>query len=219
MLTGPSVPPQSGGKAKQLVILLHGLGASGDDLIGLVPAWAPLLPHAFFAAPHAPAPCDMAPPGYGHSFQWFTLREWTPAQMLAGARDAAEILNEFIDKTMQACGVAAAQTALVGFSQGTMMALHVALRRAEPLAGVLGYSGALLGSEVLAAEVKSKPPVFLVHGALDTVVPYPAMSYASAHLRQAGIDVQNLTCPMLGHGIDDAGIKAGGDFLKKVLGG
>ena len=131
-LDGPRQGPASGGTAKQLVILLHGLGADGNDLIGLAPHWADILPYAAFVSPNAPYPCDMAPMGY----QWFSVQDRSPEAMLAGVRMAAPALDAFIDRELAQSGLPASQVALVGFSQGTMMSLYVAPRRAAELAGV-----------------------------------------------------------------------------------
>ena len=144
-LSGPSRPPASGGKPSRLVILLHGLGADGNDLIGLAPYWAPMLPEAEFLSPNAPFPCDMAPYGY----QWFSSQDRNPAAVLAGVRAAAPILDAFIDEALAARGLGDGDLALVGFSQGTMMSLFVGLRRAQPAAGIVGFSGRLLAPELL----------------------------------------------------------------------
>ena len=125
-LSGPSRPPASGGKPSRLVVLLHGLGADGNDLIGLAPYWASLLPEAEFLSPNAPFPCDMAPYGY----QWFSAQDRSPAAVLAGVRAAAPMLDAFIDEALAERGLGDGELALVGFSQGTMMSLFVGLRRA-----------------------------------------------------------------------------------------
>ena len=133
-LSGPSRPPASGGRPSRLVILLHGLGADGNDLIGLAPYWAPQLPTAEFVAPNAPFPCDMAPYGY----QWFSAQDRSPAAVLAGVRAAAPLLDDFIDDALAERALDDGDLALVGFSQGTMMSLFVGLRRAKPAAGIVG---------------------------------------------------------------------------------
>jgi phospholipase/carboxylesterase len=130
---------------------------------------------------------------------------------------AAPYLDEFIDHILSTRNLPPEKVALVGFSQGTMMALYVAPRRAKPLAGILGYSGLLVGSETLAAEKKSAPPVLLVHGTMDQVVMYPVMEPSAEALRKAGLPVETFTCPGLGHGIDDRGLTEGLKFLKRVL--
>jgi phospholipase/carboxylesterase len=159
-LSGPSRPPVAGGKPRRLVILLHGLGADGNDLIGLQQYWGRLVPDAEFISPNAPFPCDMAPYGY----QWFSVQERTPPAVLAGVRAAAPILDAFIDEELRKRGLADGDMALVGFSQGTMMALYVGLRRATAPAGILGYSGRLIAADLLAGELLSRPRVLLVHG-------------------------------------------------------
>ena len=213
-LSGPSRPPSSGGKPRKLVILLHGVGANGDDLIGLAPYWAQALPDAEFLAPNAPYPCDMAPFGY----QWFSLLERSPAPMLAGIRGAAPILDGYIDEALRARGLSDADLALVGFSQGTMMSLHVAPRRKAPCAGVLGYSGALLGADLLAGEAVSKPDMLLIHGDADEVVPVGALPAAERALKSCGFAVSTIIRPDIGHGIDPQGIALGAAFLKEKLG-
>src|SRR3954468_19804777 len=214
-LSGPSRPPVSGGKPKQLVILLHGLGADGDDLIGLQQYWARVLPEAEFISPNAPFPCDMAPYGY----QWFSVQDRTPASMLAGVRAATPSLDAFIDEELQKRDLTAGDAALVGFSQGTMMSLFVGLRRAAPVTGILGYSGRLIAPELLASELRSRPPVLLVHGTDDPVVPFDSMEGAEAALRQAGVPIETLACVGIEHAIDPEGLERGGRFLRDVLSG
>ncbi len=213
-LSGPAHKPAGGGKPRRLVVLLHGLGADGNDLIGLAPYWAPLLPEAEFVAPDAPFPCDMAPVGR----QWFSLQDRSPAAILAGVRAAAPMLDAFIDASLAARGLGDEALALVGFSQGTMMSLHVGLRRAKPCAGIVGYSGALIGADALGQEIRARPPVLLVHGDADEVVPPQALPQAVRALESAGVAVASLVSPGLGHGIDEAGLRRGGAFLREAFG-
>jgi len=214
-LSGPSRPPASGGKPRRLVILLHGLGADGNDLIGLAPYWARLLPDAEFLSPNAPFPCDMAPYGY----QWFSSQDRSPEAVLGGVRAAAPILDAFIDEALEQRGLGSGELALVGFSQGTMMSLFVGLRRAEPVAGIVGFSGRLLAPELLASELRSRPPILLVHGTEDPLVPYSSLAAAETTLKAAGVPVETVTSFGIGHSIDDQGLRRGGQFLKKVLSG
>jgi phospholipase/carboxylesterase len=214
-LSGPSRPPASGGKPRRLVILLHGLGADGNDLIGLAPYWARLLPDAEFLSPNAPFPCDMAPYGY----QWFSSQDRSPEAVLGGVRAAAPILDAFIDEALEQRGLGSGELALVGFSQGTMMSLFVGLRRAEPVAGIVGFSGRLLAPELLASELRSRPPILLVHGTEDPLVPYSSLAAAETTLKAAGVPVETVTSVGIGHSIDDQGLRRGGQFLKKVLSG
>ncbi len=208
-LTGPTHAPASGGAPKQLIVLLHGLGADGADLIDLAPAVAQAFPEAVFLAPNAPEKCDMSPYGY----QWFSLQNRDPAAMFAGATRAEPVLDAYLTEQQKAYGLTDAQTVLIGFSQGSMMALHVGLRRAAPLAGIVAFSGGLLGAEALPAHIRSKPPVCLIHGEQDMVVPFLAMSLAEKALNAADIRVESHARPMLGHGIDEVGLAAAVKFL------
>ena len=213
-LSGTSRPPLAGGKPRRLVILLHGLGADGNDLIGLQQYWGRLVPEAELVSPNAPFPCDMAPYGY----QWFSVQDRTPPAVLAGVRAAAPSLDAFIDEELQKRGLDEGDAALVGFSQGTMMSLFVCLRRPKPLAGILGYSGRLIAPEMLASELRSRPPVLLVHGTEDPLVPFQSMSDAETALKGAGVPVETLACVGTEHAIDPEGLERGGRFLRDVLG-
>ncbi len=212
-LDGPRLGPADGGPAKALVVMLHGVGADGNDLIGLAPMWASLLPGVAFVSPNAPEACDMAPYGY----QWFSLQDRRPAAMLAGVQAAAPVLNAFLDRELERLGLGPERLALVGFSQGTMTALYTAPRRPSAVAGVLGYSGALIGAETLAIEATARPPVMLVHGTADPIVPFGAMTAAEQALGAAGIPVESHARPGLAHGIDEDGLRLGVGFLKRVL--
>jgi len=213
-IDGPSHGPQSGGKPKQLVILLHGYGADGNDLIGLAPVLAPLMPDAVFHAPNAPYPCDGNPMG----FQWFPINRLDPASRLAGTRSAAPFVDAFLDDTMAKHGLDESRTVLVGFSQGTMMSLHVGLRRAKQLAGIVGFSGAFAGAETLKDELKSRPPVLLVHGDADEMLPHQLTEEAAVALRANGIEVAVHIAPGIGHGIDQSGLSHAARFLLHVFG-
>lgn len=212
-LSGPVRKPVGGAKPRRLVVLLHGLGADGNDLIGLAPYWAPLLPETEFVSPDAPFPCDMAP--YGR--QWFSFQDQSPVAVLAGIRAAATMLDAFLDEALAARGLDERDLALVGFSQGTMMSLYVGLRRPNAVAGIVGFSGALVGTDTLGEEIRSRPPVLLVHGDADEVVPFAALAAAAKNLRAAGVPVEELICRGVGHSIDEAGLRRGGAFLRRVL--
>ncbi len=196
-----------------MVILLHGLGANGADLIGLAQYWEQALPDTVFVSPDAPFPCDMAPVG----FQWFSLQDWSLESMLEGAETAAPILNDFINKMLEEFGIPDEKLALAGFSQGTMMSLYAAPRRAKRIAGVLGYSGALIGAEGLTGEGIHKIPVRLIHGDVDFVVPLQAYTLAKSSLEAAGFEVSGGITRGLSHSIDEDGIQSGAEFLSAIL--
>lgn len=213
-LDGPRAKPASGGAPKSLVVLLHGVGADGDDLIGLAPYLAPLLPDTEFLAPNGPYPCDMAPFGR----QWFSLQDRNPAVLGAGVAAAAPVLDAFLNDALKARNLDGSRLALLGFSQGTMMALQLGPRRAVSPAGIVGFSGALLAPERLAIETRSRPKTLLIHGDADPVVPFAALAIAEQALRVNRFPVETLVRPGLGHGIDDAGLHRAGAFLKGILG-
>lgn len=204
--------PASGGKAKSIVLLLHGYGSNGQDLIGLAPYWAPGLPDTVFVGIDAVEPCEM-----GFGYQWFSLQSRMQADMQRGAEAAAPVLNRYIDDLLKKYDLTDDRLALVGFSQGTMMSLYVAPRRPKPLAGVLGYSGSLLGGEALAGAGIQKTPIHLVHGDADPVVAVGAWHHAMKTLQEAGFKVEGSVTPGLEHSIDDRGLTDGLAFLRRVL--
>ncbi len=201
------------GKPQQLVVFLHGVGANGEDLIDLGRMWQPVLPHCAFVSPDGAEAYDMAPFGR----QWFSLRDRTPGVMQAGIEKTRPILDSYIDSLMKEFALPASKVALVGFSQGTMMSLYLAPRRTEQLAGVLAYSGALFGAETLHQEIKTKPPICLVHGLNDEVVPAGASRMAQQVLQKEGIAAELHMREHLGHGIDDVGLKLGAAFLQRIF--
>lgn len=205
--------PLAAGKPHQLVVLLHGLGSDGQDLIGLAPMLAQGLPNTLFISPDAPFPCDMAPMGH----QWFSLQEWTEEAMLKGAEAVRPLVDNYLDNVLKSLGLNDSQMALVGFSQGAMTALYVAARRKNPCAGVLGYSGALLGGREMLQPHIHKLPTCLIHGDSDTVVPVSAWHQAMKHLQEADVPVEGAILPGLAHGIDDRAISSGLSFLKRIL--
>ncbi|MGE5148238.1 MAG: alpha/beta hydrolase [Candidatus Eiseniibacteriota bacterium] len=211
-LEGPSMRPASGGPAKALVVLLHGWGADGQDLIGLAPYFAQVLPDAAFVSPKGRFPCDT---GFGR--QWFSLSDRSPESLLAGARAAQGLIDGFLDDTLVALDLPPDRLALVGFSQGTMMSLFVALRRPEPVAAVVGYSGMLIAGED-DEDLVSRPPIMLVHGDADPVVSASAMPAAADYLGALGVPVETHLRRGLGHGIDPEGIALGARFLAGHLG-
>ena len=164
---GPELLPKTGNAPEHLVIFCHGLGADGNDLIGLSAFFSEILPEAAFVSPNAPFPCDMAPMGY----QWFSLQNRDESSMLNGVQTAAPILNQFIDQQLEKFNLTEDKAFLVGFSQGTMMSLYVAPRRQKPLAGIIGYSGRLIGGNDLKNNIRSYPPVLLINGDMDDLVP------------------------------------------------
>ena len=212
-MDGPRLHAKSG-KAKHLVVFLHGYGADGNDLIDLGQQWQDALPDAAFISPHAPEPCGMSPMGR----QWFPLTMRDPSERWRGVVSARAALDAFLDAELARLNLGPDRLALVGFSQGTMMALHVGLRRAKPPAAILGYSGELVGPEHL-AEATGKPPILLVHGDRDEVIPLDAVFSSSNALGKAEIGCQYHLSIGVGHGIDGGGLHHGGLFLARALTG
>ncbi len=214
-LNGPRLAPRSGA-AQQLIVFLHGYGADGNDLIDIGRAWQQYLPQAAFVSPHAPEPCGQAPVGR----QWFALTFHDPHERWTGVNKAAPALERFLDAELNRHKLPPSALALVGFSQGTMMALHVGLRRAAPPAAIVGYSGLFVvpedvDAETFVAEIKSRPPVLLVHGDRDDLIPPQALLQATQGLAALGLPVEWHLSAGIGHGIDAEGLRHGGEFLAR----
>ena len=207
-LTGPTAPPASGEPASALVVFLHGYGADGNDLISLSQIFSQVLPHAAFSAPHAPQAMGMG----GRA--WFPLTMRDPSEYERGVVSAAPSLDAYLDAELSRLGLADDRLALVGFSQGTMMALHVAYRRPSSIACVVGYSG-------LCATVEGGPlkpaPTILIHGTADEVVPPQMTMVAAQMLGGADIPVEFHMVPGLGHGIEETGLRMAADQLRRSL--
>jgi phospholipase/carboxylesterase len=205
------------GQGDSLVIFLHGYGADGSDLLGLADTLGPHLPGTVFVAPDAPERSTVNPMGY----QWFPIPwlDGSPEDLAAEAMARAVVeLNSFLDAMIAAEGVTPDQVVIVGFSQGTMMALHVAPRRDAPFAGVVGFSGRLMEPEALADEIVSRPPVLLIHGDGDDVVPPASLPAAAEALQGAGIDVYAHIMKGTGHGIAPDGLSVALAFIRQSLG-
>ena len=195
------------------MVFLHGYGADGNDLIGLGREWARELPHAAFVSPNAPDPCGMAPTGR----QWFDLSLGDMTLIANGVKQAAPALEEFLDAELKRRDLPAQSLALVGFSQGTMMALSVGRAHHFSPAAIVGYSGALASVEALPKEPGAGPAILLVHGDMDEVIPVDAMLMAREALAQAGLPVEWHVSQGIGHGIDGEGLRLGGAFLRQAF--
>jgi phospholipase/carboxylesterase len=213
MIDGLRVAPASGAAARALVILLHGYGSNGADLISLAPYWRDGLPGAAFVAPNAPEPCPGAPDGY----QWWPIMGPGRVANAVGVARAALMLNAFIDAELARLGLDESRLALVGFSQGAMMALQVGPARPRAPVGIVGYSGMLADPAALAA-APGRPPILLIHGEADPLIPLVSFAKAKAALVREGFSVESHVSAGLGHSIDAAGLALGGRFLARVLG-
>jgi phospholipase/carboxylesterase len=211
-LDGPRWGPASKGAPKQLVVLCHGLGADGHDLIDLAPSWSHALPDALFVSVDAPFPHDS---GFGR--QWWSVADRSPPVVEAGVRRAATFLNPFIDAELSRLGLPADAYALMGFSQGAMTVLFTGLRRGSTPRAILAFSGALIAPETLGKELANHAPVLLMHGEADDVVPAQRSRDTEAALRALSVPVEAVYVPRLGHGIDDTGISMGALTLQRVF--
>ncbi|PZQ18882.1 MAG: phospholipase [Ancylobacter novellus] len=211
-IDGPRLPPASGA-AKGLVVFLHGFGADGNDLIAIGSEWRKALPDVAFVSPHAPERCMAAPTGR----QWFPLTFRDPDERRRGVVAARPTLDAFLDAELARHNLTDDRMVLVGFSQGTMMALHAGLRRRNAPAGILGFSGMLVDPEALKPEATCKPPILLVHGDRDEVIPVDALFAAADGLAAAEIPVEWHLSPGLGHGIDGEGLRQGAAFVASAL--
>src|SRR5215204_3162049 len=217
-LDGPRLEPR-GGRARHLVVFLHGYGADGNDLIDIGRAWQQLLPDTAFVSPHAPRPCGQAPTGR----EWFPLTFREPNERWSGVNVAAPVLAGFLDAELARRKLPPSALALVGFSQGTMMALHAGLRRAVPPAAIVGYSGIFVlpdkaKPDAVLGEIKSRPPVLLIHGAQDDLIPAQALFQSAQALAALEVPVEWHLSEGIGHGIDQEGLRHGGAFLARRFG-
>jgi phospholipase/carboxylesterase len=211
-LDGPRIEPRSTPTA--LVVLLHGYGANGDDLIALGDAWSSRFPDAVFVAPNAP---EEIPGMYG-ALQWFPLTMRDPGEYGRGVATVQPLLDRFLDAELGRYRISPERLVLVGFSQGCMIALHVGLRRPTPPAAVVGLSGLLAGPEHLLT-IKVRPPILLIHGETDDLIPVDAMHIARELLANAGLLVEWHVRPRLGHGIDEIAQRLAADFIRSALHG
>jgi phospholipase/carboxylesterase len=199
-------------------VFLHGYGADGNDLIEIGQAWQNMLPYAAFVSPHAPRPCGQAPMGR----EWFPLTFRNPDERWDGVNAAAPVLEAFLDAELARHRLPPSALALVGFSQGTMMALHVGLRRAVAPAAIVGYSGMLVlkgdkDIEGYRPQVRARPPVLLIHGDADELIPAQALFHSSQALAALDVPVEWHISEGVGHGIDGEGLRHGGEFLARRL--
>ena len=215
-LTSVARRPASSGNADSLVIFLHGYGANGADLISLATVIETQLPNAAFASPDAPQECAGVPGGY----QWFPLTHDESEMMAAQVAffQAIDGLNSFIDEEAKRCWVSADRVVLFGFSQGTMMALHLAAARRRAVAGIVGFSGRLITEELIQDVSGDTPPILLVHGDRDEIIPYSNLESTEKALKAAGFSVHSHVSRDCGHGIAPDGLGAAIGFMKDKIG-
>jgi phospholipase/carboxylesterase len=192
---------------------MHGYGADGNDLLGLAEQWRAVLPEAAFVLPHAPEPFE----GASFGRQWFPLQGRTLEDHAHGVARAGAALDRAIDAELAAHGIDDSHLALGGFSQGAMLALHVGLHRKQQIAGILSYSGLLALAPGSLARLRPRPPILLVHGEEDQVIPVAALDAARATLQAAGFPVAAHRRAGLPHGIDPHGVELGAAFLRRIF--
>ena len=211
MIQGPGLLPQSGEKAKKLVVILHGYGSNGEDLLSLAPYWSEMMPETEFLAPNGPEVCESFPLGY----QWFGLKAFIPMFVREGLDAVRPMLKKYLLEELEKRSLTPADLAVVGFSQGAMVALDL-MYTLPGLSGIIGYSGGFYPSTE--SPIKAPhPEVLLVHGDMDMAVPYGFFMDAQKQLKNLGVHPQTLTCFGLGHSIDEEGLRVGLKFLKEVF--
>ncbi len=216
-LDGPRLAPKSG-TTRQLVVFVHGYGADGNDLINIGDDWRDALPDAAFVSPHAPRPCGQAPMGR----EWFPLTFRNPDERWNGVNMAAPGLDAFLDAELARHRLTPSALALVGFSQGTMLSLHVGLRRAQPLAAIVGYSGMLIlkgdsDVEGYKGQIRSVPPIWLAHGDRDDLIPVQALFHSTNALAAMEVPTEWHVEAGFSHEIGPEALRQGGDFLARRL--
>lgn len=215
-LSGSVFEPASKQPASSIVLLLHGYGANGEDLIGLAPPLSQALPDTVFLSPNAPFPCEGNPIG---GFQWFDVWQNEGKDRIKAVRHAAEIVKAYITAELKKRDLDLSRMVFLGFSQGTMLSLHLGLRLENPCSGIVGYSGRLELPELLEKEIRSRPPVMLIHGEEDPLLPVELMDAAETKLKANHVDISSFRRPGLGHGIDPEGLKLGAAFIRRCLAG
>jgi len=213
VLSGPKIISKPQDPVSKLVVFLHGYGSSGDDLIGLAEFWEHFLPSTIFISPNGPEKCDTYPIGY----QWYGIPDFTPANMRLGLDRIRPVLTEYLKSLLIQYKLSPQDLALIGFSQGGIVALEM-LFSLPNINSIISYSGAFF-PPTEKPTVQTSTNVMLVHGNMDTVVPYSAFFQAEQDLKSLGINVTSHTCPNIGHTIDTDGIHTGGHFLKQTLSG
>ncbi|MEF3365064.1 dienelactone hydrolase family protein [Methylocystis sp. 9N] len=211
IVEGPRIAALSCGKPAFLVVLLHGPGADGEAIVNQALNWAPTMPKADFLAAEAPFPAASG------GRQWFDTTDWSPAGLNDAIRAVGPLLDQFLDEALARRRLPDSHLALVGFSHGAMLALHVGLRRQNQMAALVAFSGALYDEETLQNEMRSKPPVLMIHGEEDPIVPFSAMTATKERLKAQGVPVKSMRRPGLGHEMDDDGVIAAGDFLTALV--
>lgn len=193
--------------AQWLVVFLHGYGSSGADLMAFADYWQASMPEVAFVAPDAPTPAKDG------GFQWVNKRPGHDPKLYDDAVAAQPAIDAFIADELARLGLDASRLALVGFSQGTLTALHIGLRQPVPPAAVLGFAGGLVGREYLAADITSRPPVMLVNGELDELAPIYGMHVSVKALAEAGVVAAGQAIPGLAHAVDANALVIGARFL------
>lgn len=211
-LLGPAYGPAAGGRAEWLLVLLHGVGADGADLLDLAPFFGQMVPSLRVLAPNGAEPCDLAPVGR----QWFSLQDRDSMKIYAGVERARVDIDAYLDESLESLGLGDDRLILGGFSQGAMTALHVGLRRPRSPAAIIAFSGAMIGRNRLEDEMNCHPPVLIVHGEVDEVVPATSAREAERTLLAAGVDVMAHVLPGLGHGIDERCLALAHKFLQRI---
>jgi len=213
MLSGPEIIPKNNSKPKQIIILLHGVGANGRNLLDIGHQLSSHFPEAYFISPNAPHQYDRAPIGY----QWFSLQDTSESSLLKGLKEAEPYLNEFIDYQLKRFNLTEDNLAVIGFSQGTMLALHSLPRRSKPVALITALSGTLIAPHLLEKELKSKPKILFMYGEQDQVLPTKYMKLASQHLKNLGFNIETYRYPDLEHSINSEEIIKIIDTLKELF--
>jgi phospholipase/carboxylesterase len=212
-LVGPELSPRSGNRPKQLILLLHGMGKTGEELHKIAQRASKVFPHAHFICPNAPYPSEKSSIGY----QWFSIKDLSESYIVKGLNNSMKLLNKLVNSQLDRFELSDRDLAVVGISQGSMVALHTFLRRPNPVSSIISFCGTIVSPYLLTKELKSKPNILLLHGKKDEIVPFKYLRLTYQSLTGLGVNVRKCVYPNLGHSVNLRGVVEAVRFVHSAL--